>query len=316
MGVSEEAAATAPDGEPEHLGSENPATETTTKFDESPSDVIEQLEQVEAAVSAALDESGEEEAVADKPTATDETSEPDAATESLQAVAESLESGEESTAVDQAKSSAEKAAAQDSPPQSPDRTAIGTDDPEPVGEPATGGPVDETPAPAPGKPDAAANQPAASPKDHPTSKAEPDAPKSNAPDTLTDPKLTDPKPSTKDRLKAGVVAIALPVGRVIMTKTGDLLARGTEPLAFHLVDQPKVMRQSLAWLALWTAFNAGAVWSYLLFFRAPVAEVNPAAMTHISGAESAQTGGIDGNTGREAQGLDPATTLLLNPMQK
>lgn len=308
---------------------------------ESPADVVEQIEQVEAAVSAALDEAEDaaqedvSESVADAVEATEHGSENratdeavespavDAATEALEAVAESLESeGAAKTA--------------ETPPDAAEETDLQSDFQSESGSEslATEATDPEVEAPPPAAAPEVAEAPAATASVEADAAGETPAPLEAAPAPTTTPAPapaaeTDAAPAeeavvaekseTKQPPKIGfktkAIAIALPIGRVISAKAGDLLARGTEPLAVYLADLPKVMRQSLAWLALWTAFNAGAIWSYLLFFRSTGTEANPALMTHISGDKAAAAGGGEGADGADAEGLDPATALLLNQVR-
>lgn len=85
--------------------------------------------------------------------------------------------------------------------------------------------------------------------------------------------------------KASAIAGALAMRASV--KLGDVVALVVEPVATRLAGQSKVIRQSLAWLALWTAFNAGVVWGYLLLFRSPGGGAHPASMTRIAGSEGA-----------------------------
>ena len=126
-------------------------------------------------------------------------------------------------------------------------------------------------------------------------------------------------PAVKADLKTRLLAIAGKMVTPIAAKVGELLARGIEPLAAVLAGQPKLMRHSLAWLALWTAFNAGTIWFYLIFFRSTGHEADPAAMTQISGTAAATAGEAtgDGPGSPPAVGaIDPATAALAHPAGK
>lgn len=92
-------------------------------------------------------------------------------------------------------------------------------------------------------------------------------------------------------LKTRIVAVSGPAGRAVSARGGELLALGIEPLAALLSSRPRVLRQSLAWLALWTAFNAVALWTYLVFFRSTGVEVDPVEVTRILGTEGSPAPG-------------------------
>lgn len=177
--------------------------------------------------------------------------------------------------------------------------AVGAD---PVAHPEGQAEQAPTPIPAPEEAQAAA------PAGVPTGSPEETAPRGSA-----------VRPAAKVDLKTRLMAIAVQMATTIAAKAGELLARGIEPVAAALAEQPKLMRHSLAWLALWTAFNAGAIWSYLIFFRSTGHEADPAAMTQISGAAAAR--GAEGEATRGEPGSppaagasDPAAAVLVSPV--
>ncbi len=67
----------------------------------------------------------------------------------------------------------------------------------------------------------------------------------------------------------------------ILGKGASVLALAMEPVAERFAAQPKVVRQSISWLALVTAFNAVALWSFLLFFRSPERGIDPSQGSRI-----------------------------------
>lgn len=163
---------------------------------------------------------------------------------------------------------------------------------------------------------AAAVRPRAAPRA--AAAVDPEASQTAAPKGAAPRKAATNKAQKTD-LKTRVRTIARPMGRAVAAKAGDLLARGVEPVAASLAGQPKVMRHSLAWLALATAFNAGVIWSYLAFFRSTGHEVDPAAMTQISGSEAAPGAAGEGTPGGPgspppAGSIDPAAAVMINPV--
>jgi len=158
---------------------------------------------------------------------------------------------------------------------------------ESLGNAEPAGPGAESSEPEAANPPAGASAPKATPENQPTDRPS-TKPSQRAPSVVT--------------FKTRMLAIAAPLGRAVGNKAGDLLARGMEPVAASLAAQPRVMQQSLAWLALWTAFNAGWIWAYLVFFRSTGDEVDPAAITQISGAQAPPA--VEGADGGPS-GLDP-----------
>ena len=92
-------------------------------------------------------------------------------------------------------------------------------------------------------------------------------------------------------LRARVLAVASPLAARVSAILADILTRGLEPLAVMLAGQPKLMRHSLAWLALWTAFNAGCVWGFLVFFRSTGGPADASLVTQIAGSDAAPGAG-------------------------
>ncbi|MCC7390357.1 MAG: hypothetical protein IT431_16500 [Phycisphaerales bacterium] len=92
-------------------------------------------------------------------------------------------------------------------------------------------------------------------------------------------------------LKARVLAAASPLAARGSAVLADILTRGLEPLAELLAGQSKLLRHSLAWLALWTAFNAGCIWGFLVLFRSGGGPADASLVTQIAGSDAAPAGG-------------------------
>jgi hypothetical protein len=61
-------------------------------------------------------------------------------------------------------------------------------------------------------------------------------------------------------------------------------AAGLGPIGQWLDGSSRVLRHSIAWLALWTAFNAVSVWTYILVFRSAMPGGAATTATQIEGA--------------------------------
>ena len=95
-------------------------------------------------------------------------------------------------------------------------------------------------------------------------------------------------------LPAGVLAVFAMVGPVagrlakpVLDRMGVQVARGAEAVAGSFTGQPKLIRHSVAWIALWTLFNAGVVWAYLGLFRSGSPTPPEGSGTQITGASVA-----------------------------
>ncbi|MFG0260192.1 MAG: hypothetical protein ACF8LK_07535 [Phycisphaerales bacterium JB041] len=81
--------------------------------------------------------------------------------------------------------------------------------------------------------------------------------------------------------------VAASVAKPILHKMGGHVAKGAEAVAGSFTGQPKLIRHSVAWIALWTLFNAGVVWAYLGLFRSGSPTPVEGSGTQITGAAAA-----------------------------
>ena len=116
-------------------------------------------------------------------------------------------------------------------------------------------------------------------------------------------RLTAHGPSLLDRLctlGAGLV-------RPAFGALGTRLAPGTEALARSFTCKPRVVRQSVAWIALWTLFNACVVWAYLGLFRSAASTPAEGSGTRINGTFAPPPAlGDAGATGDPGVSLTPS----------
>lgn len=96
------------------------------------------------------------------------------------------------------------------------------------------------------------------------------------------------------KLPAGVAALVARIGPVVgrlakpvFDQMGGHVAKGAEAVARSFTGQPKLIRHSVAWIALWTLFNAGVVWAYLGLFRSGSPTPTEGSGTQITGAAGA-----------------------------
>jgi hypothetical protein len=64
---------------------------------------------------------------------------------------------------------------------------------------------------------------------------------------------------------SGVAKLGGSVGRAAGPAVLGAMAVASAPLA----GQPKIVRDTVGWIALWTAFLSFSLWTYLLFFHKP-----------------------------------------------
>jgi len=74
---------------------------------------------------------------------------------------------------------------------------------------------------------------------------------------------------------------------LVASGIGSLIAIGLEPVAARLAGSSRTLRHSIAWLAVWTAFNAACVWTYLILFRSTPPGPAERSATEIVGAAEA-----------------------------
>lgn len=72
---------------------------------------------------------------------------------------------------------------------------------------------------------------------------------------------------------------------------GEVAANALGSLATAFAARPRVVQHSVAWIGLWTLFNAGVVWGYLTLFRTSTPAGTSAAAVEISGAGDAPAAG-------------------------
>jgi hypothetical protein len=80
-------------------------------------------------------------------------------------------------------------------------------------------------------------------------------------------------------------ALVLPAR--LATGAAEALAGPLERAEARFAAAPTAVRQSLAWVALWTLFNAGVVWGYLALFRSGTPEAGAGGSVLISGEPGA-----------------------------
>lgn len=154
-------------------------------------------------------------------------------------------------------------------------------------------------------PDGAPSASAAADQERATPAQPPQAPDGGAPPEPADAALAgdaheapeapaEPLPAVATAERPGQDSVEIPretplssprpsIWSLVAAKAAELAARAVEPVAAWLGAQPSPVRQSIAWIAVWTAFNAACVWSYVLLFRTgPAPEVGPGA-TQIVG---------------------------------
>lgn len=82
-------------------------------------------------------------------------------------------------------------------------------------------------------------------------------------------------------------ALVLPAR--LATRAAEALAGPLERAEARFAAAPAAVRQSLAWVALWTLFNAGVVWGYLALFRSGTPEAGAGGSVLISGEPGTPT---------------------------
>lgn len=159
----------------------------------------------------------------------------------------------------------EEVPAADAPPAAP----LVEEAPEPAPEPVAQAPAAaESPAPVEAKPEPkpeARSEPKPEPRQTTVQPAEPKPVVKPAPK----PARTEPaRPAAKELIAAAVQKAASPVALQVM-------AGISAPLA----GRSRAVKDTVGWLALWTAFLAVTLWTYILFFHKP--QVPPASGTPI-----------------------------------
>jgi len=169
--------------------------------------------------------------------------------------------------------------------------------PEPSAAPtgAPEAPLPGTPAPPAASTPAAAETGVQEPKSPAQPAATPDAREPAAPVShATAP--VEPQPA---KARAAAVAVAHLAGRVIT----PVSARAAAILSRPLRNKPKIVRDSIGWLAIFTLFNATGLWGYILLIRKPAiaeAAVSTAADAHSAADPAGHAAKSDAGHGTKA----------------
>ncbi|MCE7973562.1 MAG: hypothetical protein DYG92_04440 [Leptolyngbya sp. PLA1] len=108
--------------------------------------------------------------------------------------------------------------------------------------------------PAPSRPDAAAPSAPSAPHATPVPSAATHAASAQAPAATTTPSATS-------------ASVASPAPPPPARRLADVLARALTPLSAPFASKPKVVRESLGWVAANTVFLGACLWVYIEFFR-------------------------------------------------
>lgn len=168
------------------------------------------------------------------------------------------------------------------------------------GEPASGDPVadDEASAAMRAVAKDLEQLAAADPAGETTEPAPPPAagiPTAPSPVEATGTSPSAPAPGEQERTATSSVQ-AERSQRVVLRRAADaalsslctLIAAALEPLGARVQGSSRTLRHSIAWLALWTAFNAACVWGYILMFRSATPRTVETSPTHIAGPATEQ----------------------------
>jgi hypothetical protein len=80
---------------------------------------------------------------------------------------------------------------------------------------------------------------------------------------------------------SGVAKLGGSIGRAAVPAVLSVMAAASAPLA----GRPKVVRDTVGWIAIWTAFLSLSLWTYLLFFHRAEVPRSDSAPIEIVGSE-------------------------------
>lgn len=163
-------------------------------------------------------------------------------------------------------------------------------------------PTETTEAPLPGTPaPPAASAPAGAEArvEEPKSPAQPAATSAAPEPAPTLSHATAPVEPEPAKARAAAAAVAHLAGRVITPVSGRAAAILSRPLR----NKPKIVRDSIGWLAIFTLFNATGLWGYILLIRKPAiaeAAVSTAADPHSAADQAGHAAESDAGHGAKA----------------
>lgn len=332
--AAEEPAAAEPHAEDEAAATPDVATQldeieaaVAAAIDEADAEAIEEAEHEQAAADAhateAAPDAGEPAAEEPEPEAPSPPSDPDTV---MHAAAEALEREGASGSADISVEEDDSAAAQTAAPAPGPETAAdpasetgaavtdaaSTPDHEPESpepqtttEPARAGSGEDELEGRPESSQTASSDsapPTATPESNIAQTTGPADPDGNAPTAghTTMTKASAVARRTVSRLGPLVQRVAGPQ----FARCGLIAARGLESLAASYSGRSKAVRHSIAWIAIWTLFNASVVWVYLGLFRSSTPGSGAASGTQITGAAPAPV---------QATGLAPGLDTGVKP---
>lgn len=89
--------------------------------------------------------------------------------------------------------------------------------------------------------------------------------------------------------------------RAIASTISPVALQALSVLSFPLRNKPRVVRDTVGWLAAWTLFLSGGLWIYVAFFHEPAGPVATAPALDFIGAEGKQPRSHSGDDHGSAQ---------------